>query len=60
MQKSKFNLELAKGAARTAAALLVGNSFVVPILMREFSPWWPILPISGVAIIIITSFQKED
>ncbi len=58
-QKWHLDRQAFAGAIRTAGALLLGNSLVVPVL-RDFkdSYWW-VLAIAGIAGIILTSFTER-
>jgi hypothetical protein len=55
----KLDLSDVKAALRTAGALLVGNSFVVPILARtnDYVVWS--LLIAGSVLILIMSLKKD-
>lgn len=44
---------------RTASALLLGNTFVVPILTNGFPRMWWLMPLFGLLGIIGTNFKLK-
>lgn len=55
----KIDLGDVKAALRTAGALLVGNSFVVPILAKTNDHVVWILLIAGAMLIFAMSFKRS-
>lgn len=49
-----------KGALRTAGALLLGNSIIVPVITGGKNPHWWILFVIGFILIVIGSTKKES
>jgi hypothetical protein len=47
------------GGLRTAAALMIGNSVVVPILTNGKASLWWVLPIVGFALMIAVSIKPK-
>jgi hypothetical protein len=57
--KLKFELNDFKGGVRTASALLLGNSAVVPVLTNGQAKYWFALFILGVAGMLWSSFSRS-
>lgn len=60
LMKNKFDFPAIKTAFRTAGALMIGNSFVAPLIFENRN-WLGILALSifGFCFIIITSFKGD-
>ncbi len=60
LMKNKFDFPAIKTAFRTAGALMIGNSFVAPLIFENRN-WLGILALSvfGFCFIIVTSFKGD-
>lgn len=56
----KIDKEAVKAAGRTAGALIIGNSVVIPVLSKFENPYWWVLVLAGSVIIAITTISSGD
>ena len=59
MKLDRFDIPAILNGLRTAAALMIGNSVVVPILTNGKAPLWWVLPIAGVTLMLAVSIKPK-
>lgn len=57
---ARIDVPLVLSGLRTAGALLIGNTFVVPVLTDGKSRWWWVLLIAGIVILIWSSLKPKS
>lgn len=59
MKLDRFDIPAILNGLRTAAALMIGNSVVVPILTNGKAPLWWVLPIAGVTLMLAVNIKPK-